>query len=67
MKKILNTMVVLVTLLLFVLYLINSKFIINSFLDYTNIFITKLAPFTFINILLVSILLDYNLLICIFS
>ena len=62
MKKILNTMVVLVTLLLFVLYLINSKFIINSFLDYTNIFITKLAPFTFINILLVSILLDYNLL-----
>ena len=62
MKKTLNTIVVLVTLLLLFLYLVNSKFIINSFLDYTNIFITKLAPFTFINILLVSVLIDYNLL-----
>ena len=62
MKKTLNTIIVLVTLLLLFLYLINSKFIINSFLDYTNTFITKLAPFTFLNILLVSILIDYNLL-----
>ena len=62
MKKTLNTIVVLVTLLLFILYLLNSKFIIKSFLDYTDIFITKLAPFTFLNILLISILIDYNLL-----
>ena len=62
MKKTLNTIVILVTLLLFILYLLNSNFIIKSFLDYTDIFITKLAPFTFLNILLISILIDYNLL-----
>lgn len=62
MKKTLNTIIILVNLLLLFLYLLNSEFIIKSFLDYTNIFITKLAPFTFLNILLISILIDYNLL-----
>ena len=60
MKKTLNTVIILVTLLLFFLYLINSEFVIKYFIDYTNIFITKLAPFTFLNLILISILIDYN-------
>ena len=61
MKKTYKTIIILVTLLLF-LYLINSNYIIKCFLDYTNIFISKLFPFTFINFLLVSFLLDCGLL-----
>lgn len=63
MKKTLKTILIVVTLLvLLIFYLINSKYIINNFLDYTNLFITKLFPFIFINFIISSILLEYGLL-----
>ena len=63
MKKTFKTILILVILLiLLILYLINSRYIIENFLDYTNLFITKLFPFIFINFIISSILLEYGLL-----
>ena len=63
MKKTLKTIFILVTLLLLLIsYLINSKYIISNFLDYTNLFITKLFPVTFINFIFSFLLIEYGLL-----
>ena len=62
MKKTFKTILILVTLLVFlILNLINSKYIINNFLDYTNLFITKLLPVIFINFVISSLLIEYGI------
>ena len=52
--------VILITLLL--AYLINSKYIIKCFLEYNNLFYTKLFPVTFIFYTLSTLLIEYNIL-----
>lgn len=62
MKKTFKTILILVTLLVFlILNLINSKYIINNFLDYTNLFTTKLLPVSFINFVISSLLIEYGI------
>ena len=58
--KFIFTLVILITLLL--AYLINSKYIIKCFLEYNNLFYTKLFPVTFIFYTLSTLLIEYNIL-----
>ena len=62
MNKTYKRIIILVTLLsLLLLYLLNSNLIINEFINYTNLFITKLLPVTFIFFICTSLLLDYGI------
>ena len=53
------TLITLFTIL--ILYLINSNLIIKEFLDYTNIFITKLFPTTFIIYIFSHLFIEYGI------
>lgn len=44
-----------------ILYLLNSNLIIEEFLDYTNLFITKLFPTTFIIYIFSNIFIEYKI------
>ena len=64
MKKNNKSILILVTLFLLLIYfLVNANLIIESILNYTNIFITKLFPVSFITYLLVYMLIEYDLII----
>ena len=53
------TLTLLFTIL--IIYLLNSTIIINEFINYTNIFITKLFPTTFIIYIFANILINYQI------
>lgn len=53
------TLTLLFTIL--ILYLLNSNLIIKEFLDYTNLFITKLFPTTFIIYIFSNIFVEYKI------
>jgi len=62
MKKTYKSILILVTLVvLLVLYLINSSLIINSVIDYSKLFLTKLFPVSLIFFIFSSLLIDYGL------
>lgn len=62
MKKNYQRIIILVILvILLLLYLLNSSLIIKSILDYTNLFLKKLFPVSFIFFIFSSLLLDYGL------
>lgn len=62
MNKTSKSILILVTLIIILcLYLINSKIIINSFLDYSYLFITTLFPVSFIFFIISSLLIDYGI------
>lgn len=63
MKKTYKTIILLVSLItLLILYLVNSEYIIKCFLEYTNLFYTKLLPVSFIFFVLSSLLIEYQIL-----
>lgn len=61
MKKNYHSLVIIFIVILLSTYIINSNLIIKSILEYTNIFITKLFPASFIIYILSSILIDYGI------
>ena len=61
MKKNYQLLVIIFVVVLLSTYIINSDLIIKSILEYTNIFITKLFPASFIIYILSSILIDYGI------
>lgn len=61
MKKKYQITIIISIILLLVLYIINANLIIKNILDYTNLFINKLFPTTFIIYILSSILIDYEI------
>lgn len=61
MKKNYQLLMIIFILILLGTYIINSDLIIKSILDYTNVFITKLFPASFIIYILSSILIDYGI------
>jgi len=62
MNKTYKRILILVTLLLLLLlYLLNSTLIITEFINYTNLFMTKLLPVTFIFFICTSLLLEYGI------
>ena len=61
MKKNYQLLVIIFIVVLLSTYIINSDLIIKSILEYTNIFITKLFPASFIIYILSSILIDYGI------
>ena len=62
MNKTSKRILILVTLtILLFLYISNSTLIINEFIKYTNIFLTKLFPATFIFFTISSLLIDYGI------
>ena len=64
MYKTYKTILVLVTLLVLLFsYLLNSRYIIDCFLDYSLLFITKLFPVSFLLFIFSSLILDYGFII----
>ena len=62
MKKTYKTILILVTLIIFlILSLINSNYMITNTLDYSKLFLTKLFPVSFIFFILSYLLIEYNL------
>ncbi|MBR5369821.1 MAG: hypothetical protein IK137_00795 [Bacilli bacterium] len=63
MKKIYKTILILVSLIiLLILYLINSEYIIKSFLEYSKLFYTKLFPVSLIFFIFSTLLIEYKIL-----
>ena len=63
MKKTYKTTLLLVSLItLLILYLFNSKYIIKCFLEYNELFYTKLFPVSFIFFVLSTLLIRYRIL-----
>ena len=56
-----NTLLITILSILLVLYLLNPALIIKSILDYTDLFIKKLFPVSFIFYIISSLLIDYGL------
>lgn len=61
LKKYQSSLTLTVFFTLLILYIINSNIIIKAFLDYTNIFITKLFPTTFIIFIFSNIFIEYQI------
>ena len=61
-KKLKRLLLLVIFILLFILYFINSTYIINNTINYTILFLTKLAPQSFLFFLLSSLILEYHLL-----
>ena len=62
MKKTYKRITILVILLiLLIFYLLNSSLVIKSILEYTNLFLTKLFPVSFLFMIFSSLLLDYGI------
>lgn len=61
MKKNYQTPIILIILILLILYLSNATIIVKNILDYTNLFLTKLFPTSFIIFIIASILIDYGI------
>lgn len=63
MKKTYKTITILVNLIiLLIIYFINSKYIIKCFLEYNELFYTKLFPSTFIFYTFSTLLIEYKIL-----
>lgn len=63
MKKTYITIFTIVNLItLLILYFINSEYIIKCFLEYNNLFYTKLFPVSFIFFILSTLLIEYKVL-----
>lgn len=63
MRKTYKTIILLVSLItLLVIYFFNSEYIIKCFLDYNELFYTKLFPVSFIFFILSTILIEYKIL-----
>ena len=63
MKKTYKSNLILILLItLLTLYLVNSKLIINSFLDYTKLYIEKLFPTSFLIYIISNLLINYQIL-----
>ena len=63
MKKSYKTHLILIFLItILTLYLVNSKLVISSILDYTELFITKLFPTSFLIYTIASLLINYQIL-----
>lgn len=56
-----NIILIIILSVLLLLYLINPNLIIKSILDYTDLFIKKLFPVSFIFYIISSLLIDYGL------
>ena len=62
MKKTYKSVFILVNLIIiFIIYLINSNLVINSFIDYSILFLTKLFPVSFIFYILSGLMMDYGI------
>lgn len=62
MKKTYKSVFILVNLIIiFIIYLINSSLVINSFIDYSILFLTKLFPVSFIFYILAGLMMDYGI------
>ena len=62
MKKTYKTILILVTLIIFlILSLINSNYMIINILDYSKLFLTKLFPVSFLFFIISYLLIEYNL------
>ena len=62
MKKTSKSILILVTLILiFITYLLHSELMIQSFLDYSKLFLKTLFPSSFLFFLLSSLLIDYGM------
>lgn len=59
-KKYKNYIIIITILILMITSLVNSKYLIYQVLEYTNLFITKLFPATFIFFILSSLLINYG-------
>lgn len=63
MKKTYKSSLILIFLItILTLYLVNSKLIISSFLDYTKLYIEKLFPTSFLIYIISSLLINYQIL-----
>ena len=61
-KKIKRLLLLVTFIILFILYYVNSTYIIQNILDYSQLFLTKLFPASFIFFLLSNMILEYQLL-----
>ena len=61
LKKYQNSATLILLFTILILYLLNSNLIIKEFLDYTNIFITKLFPTTFIIYIFSYLFIEYGI------
>lgn len=57
-----NILILIILITLLILYFINSNYIIRNFLEYTNLFYTKLFPVSFIFFIFSTILIEYKIL-----
>ena len=55
-----NNLIIIFLILLLTLFIINSELVIKSILSYTNLFMEKLFPASFIFFIISSLLIDYN-------
>ena len=63
MKKTYKSSLILIFLIIILtLYLVNSKLIINNFLDYTKLYIERLFPTSFIIYIISNLLINYQIL-----
>ena len=56
-----NNFIITFLIIILILYTINSNLVVNSILEYTELFIKKLFPASFIFFIISSLLIDYNL------
>ena len=61
MRKKYKSILILVTLfILLIIYLFNTDLVIKAIIDYTELFLTKFFPVSFIFLLLSNLLINYN-------
>ena len=61
MKRNYKTIIIISLLVLLIIYILNSNMIATSIINYTNLFITKLFPSSFIIFIFSSLLIDYGI------
>ena len=60
-KKYKNRLILVILLFTLSFYMINNNLIINNVLDYSNLFLTKLFPVSFIFYIIIGLLIDYGI------
>lgn len=61
MKKKYQSLIIITLITLLIFYFLNANIIVKSILEYTNIFLTKLFPSSFIIFIFSSLLIDYGI------
>ncbi len=56
-----SNLILLILIILLTLYLVNSQLILTAILEYTNLFLTKLFPTSFLIYIIASLLINYGL------